>query len=159
MPFSHQQYLGWLMRPKPASSWNIRRTFPQPLWRFFSSPMVVLRQHRTISSASLSRLFAPLPQFQKWEIHTVFLHFRNFELEQKSYLRLLAELCGAALVLVVGFSVRKVTSMKKEFVERIEIYQTEHVCKKGSEAQNRMEMYWLLRSTTDRRQRENGIAA
>ena len=88
--------------------------------------MVVLRQHRTISSASLSRL---------------------------------AELCGAALVLVVGFSVRKVTSMKKEFVEHIEIYQTEHVCKKGSEAQNRMEMYWLLRSTTDRRQRENGIAA
>ena len=49
--------------------------------------------------------------------------------------------------------------MKKEFVERIEIYQTEHVCKKGSEAQNRMEVYWLLRSTTDRRQRENGIAA
>ncbi|MFR5776354.1 MAG: helix-turn-helix domain-containing protein [Oscillospiraceae bacterium] len=57
-----------------------------------------LRQHRTIASASLSRLFAPLPQFRKWEIHTVFLHFRNFELEQKSCLRLLAELCGAALV-------------------------------------------------------------
>ena len=56
-----------------------------------------LRQHRTIASASLSRLFAPLPQFRKWEIHTVFLHFRNFELEQKSCLRLLAELCGAAL--------------------------------------------------------------
>ena len=29
-------------------------------------------------------------------VHTVFLHFRNFELEQKSCLRLLAELCGAA---------------------------------------------------------------
>ena len=56
-----------------------------------------LRQHRTIASASLSRLFAPLPQFRKREIHTVFLHFRNFELEQKSWLRLLAELCGAAL--------------------------------------------------------------
>ena len=56
-----------------------------------------LWQHRTIASASLSRLFAPLPQFRKWEIHTVFLHFRNFELEQKSCLRLLAELCGAAL--------------------------------------------------------------
>ena len=27
-----------------------------------------LRQHRTIASASLSRLFAPLPQFQKWEL-------------------------------------------------------------------------------------------
>ena len=56
-----------------------------------------LRQHRAIASASLSRLFAPLPQFRKWEIHTVFLHFRNFELEQKSCLRLLAELCGVAL--------------------------------------------------------------
>ena len=59
---------------------------------------IFLRQHRTIASASLSRLFAPLPQFRKWEIHTVFLHFRNFELEQKSCLRLLAELCGAALI-------------------------------------------------------------
>jgi len=43
-----------------------------------------LGQRRTIASASLSRLFAPLPQFRKWEIHTVFLHFRNFELEHKS---------------------------------------------------------------------------
>ena len=59
-----------------------------------------LRQHRAIASASLSRLFAPLSQFRKWEIHTVFLHFRNFELEQKSCLRLLAELCGAALSFV-----------------------------------------------------------
>ena len=56
-----------------------------------------LGQHRAIASASLSRLFASLPQFRKWEIHTVFLHFRNFELEQKSCLRLLAELCGVAL--------------------------------------------------------------
>ena len=62
-----------------------------------NSYLSLLRQHRTIASASLSRLFAPLPQFRKWEIHTVFLHFRNFELEQKSCLRLLAELCGAAL--------------------------------------------------------------
>ena len=30
-------------------------------------------------------------------VRTVFLHFRNFELEQKSCLRLLAELCGVAL--------------------------------------------------------------
>ena len=36
-----------------------------------------------------------IPPFS--ELHTVFLHFRNFELEQKSCLRLLAELCGAAL--------------------------------------------------------------
>ena len=57
----------------------------------------LLRQHRTIASASLSRLFAPLLQFEKREIHTVFLRFPNFELGQKSCLRLLAELCGAAL--------------------------------------------------------------
>ena len=56
----------------------------------------ILRQHRIIASASLSRLFAPLLQFPKWEIHTVFLHFRNLELRQKSCLSLLAELCGAA---------------------------------------------------------------
>lgn len=31
-------------------------------------------------------------------VHTVFLHFRNFELGQKFWLRLLAELCGVALI-------------------------------------------------------------
>ena len=56
-----------------------------------------LRQHRTIASASLRRLFAPLLQFEKPEIHTGFLRFPNFELAQKSCLRLLAELRGAAL--------------------------------------------------------------
>ena len=64
---------------------------------------MVLRQHCTIAPASLSRLFAPLPQFRKREIHTVFLHFRNFELEQKSLPRLLAELCGAALTILSYF--------------------------------------------------------
>ena len=63
------------------------------------STFPLLRQHRTIASSSLSRLFAPLPQFRKWEIHTVFHHFRNFELGQKFWLSLLAELCGAALTL------------------------------------------------------------
>ena len=56
-----------------------------------------LWQHRAIASASLRRLFAPLLQFEKREIHTVFLRFPNFELGQKSCLRLLAELRGAAL--------------------------------------------------------------
>ena len=55
------------------------------------------RQHRTIASASLRRLFAPLLQFEKPEIHTGFLRFPSFELEQKSCLRLLAELRGAVL--------------------------------------------------------------
>ena len=58
----------------------------------------MLRQHRTIASASLSRLFAPLLQFEKREIHTVFLRFPNFELGQKSWLSLLVKLCGVALI-------------------------------------------------------------
>ena len=57
----------------------------------------ILRQHRTIASVSLRRLFAPLLQFEKPEIYTGFLRFPNFELGQKSCLRLLAELRGAAL--------------------------------------------------------------
>ena len=56
-----------------------------------------LRQHRTIASASLGRLFAPLLQFVKREIHTVFLRFPNFEFGQKSWLSLLVKLCGVAL--------------------------------------------------------------
>ena len=63
----------------------------------FCTATFILGQHRTIASSSLSRLFAPLLQLKKWEIHTVFLHFSNFELEQKSWLSLLAELRGAAL--------------------------------------------------------------
>ena len=62
-----------------------------------------LRQRRTIVPASLSRLFAPLLQFEKWEIHTVFLHFSNFELGQKSWLSLLVKLCGVALSLTEAF--------------------------------------------------------
>ena len=56
-----------------------------------------LRQRRTIVPASLSRLFVPLLQFEKWEIHTVFLHFSNFEVGQKSWLSLLVKLRGVAL--------------------------------------------------------------
>ncbi len=57
----------------------------------------ILGQHRAIVSAGRSRLFAPLLQFEKREIHTVFLRFPNFELSQKSRLGLLAKLCGVAL--------------------------------------------------------------
>ena len=42
-----------------------------------------LRQHRTIASASLRRLFAQLLQLEKREIHTVFLRFPSFELGAK----------------------------------------------------------------------------
>ena len=48
-------------------------------------------------SVSRSRLFALLLQFEKREIHTVFLRFPNFELSQKPRLGLLAKLCGVAL--------------------------------------------------------------
>jgi hypothetical protein len=41
---------------------------------------------------------APLLQFEKPEIHTGFLRFPNFELGQRSYLRLLAEFRGTALL-------------------------------------------------------------
>ena len=63
-----------------------------------------LWQHRTIASASLRRLFAPLLPFEKPEIHTGFLRFPNFELGQKSCLRLLAELRGAALYFSAAFT-------------------------------------------------------
>ena len=59
--------------------------------------MELLRQHRTIASADLSGPFAPVLQFQKREIHTVFPRFRNFELAQNLSLSFLVELCGVAL--------------------------------------------------------------
>ena len=66
----------------------------------FKTVRDILRQHRAIVSASRSRLFAPHLQFEKREIHTVFLRFPNFELSQKSRLGLLAKLCGVALILI-----------------------------------------------------------
>ena len=60
-----------------------------------ASPAANIRQHRTIASADLSGSFAPFLQFQKQEIHTVFPHFRNFELALNFSLRFLAELRGA----------------------------------------------------------------
>ena len=59
--------------------------------------LCVLRQHRTITSADLSGSFAPVLQFQKRKIHTVFQRFRNFELAQNLSLKFLAELCGVAI--------------------------------------------------------------
>ena len=59
--------------------------------------LCVLRQHRTITSADLNGSFAPVLQFQKRKIHTVFQRFRNFELAQNLSLSFLAELCGVAL--------------------------------------------------------------
>ncbi len=55
-------------------------------------------------------------QYEKREIHTVFLRFPNFELSQKSRLGLLAKLCGVALesygLKVIRYSNRE---MDREF--------------------------------------------
>ena len=59
-----------------------------------------IRQHRTIASADISGSFAPILQFEKLEIHKVFLRFPNFILEQNLSPLSLAELCGVALVIV-----------------------------------------------------------
>ena len=53
-------------------------------------------QHRTIASAAFAGSFAPILQFEKLEIHTVFLRFPNFILEQNLSSKPLAELCGVA---------------------------------------------------------------
>ena len=64
-------------------------------------------------SASRSRLFAPLLQFEKREIHRVFLRFPNFELSQKSRLGLLSKLCGVALIKIIIFILRRTASKIK----------------------------------------------
>ena len=58
---------------------------------------ISLGQHRTIASADISGFFAPIFQFEKLEIHPVFLRFPNLILGQNLSLLSLAELCGAAL--------------------------------------------------------------
>ena len=60
---------------------------------------IAQRQHRTIASADISESFVPILQFEKLEIHKVFLRFPNFILEQNLSLLSLAELCGAAQII------------------------------------------------------------
>ena len=48
------------------------------------------------------RIYAPVPQVQKWEIHTVFPHFWNFEPAQNLSLSFLADVCGAVLMIAGG---------------------------------------------------------
>ena len=62
--------------------------------------LVYLGQHRTIASSRFSGSFPPILRFEKFEIHTVFLHFSNLDLTKNLSLNQLAELCGVAL----GFS-------------------------------------------------------
>ena len=55
------------------------------------------RQHRTIMSSASGGSFAPILQFEKLEMHKVFLRFPNFILEQNLSPKSLSKLCGAAL--------------------------------------------------------------
>ena len=60
---------------------------------------LLLRQHRTMGTAGFGGSFAPIVQYEKWEIHPVFPHFSYFRLCQNLAPNLLAPLCGAALTL------------------------------------------------------------
>ena len=56
-----------------------------------------LRQHRTMGTAGFGGSFAPIVQYEKWEIHPVFPHFPYFRSGQNLSPNLLVPLCGAAL--------------------------------------------------------------
>jgi len=50
-----------------------------------------------MGASAFGESFAPSVQFEKWEIHKVFPHFLNFQLEQNPSPKALAPLCGVAL--------------------------------------------------------------
>ena len=50
-----------------------------------------------MGAAGFSGSFAPIVQYEKWEIHPVFPHFPHFRLDQNLSPNLLAPLCGVAL--------------------------------------------------------------
>ena len=54
-------------------------------------------QHRTMGTAGFGGSFAPIVQYEKWEIHPVFPHFSYFRLCQNLAPNLLAPLCGVAI--------------------------------------------------------------
>ena len=57
----------------------------------------MLGQHRTMGAAGFGGSFAPIVQYEKWEIHPVFPHFSYFRSGQNLSLNLLAPLFGVAL--------------------------------------------------------------
>ena len=56
-----------------------------------------LRQQRTMGTAGFSESFAPIAEYEKWEIHPLFPHFPCFRLCQNLSPNLLVPLCGSAL--------------------------------------------------------------
>ena len=79
---------------------NLSATSKNCFLRFWARDFV-LRQHRTMGAAGFGGSFAPIAQYEKWEIHTVFPHFSYFRLGQNLTPNLLAPLCGAALTKVL----------------------------------------------------------
>ena len=57
----------------------------------------LLWQHRTMGAAGFGGSFAPIVQYEKWEIHPVFPHFPYFRSGQNLSPNLLSPLCGVAL--------------------------------------------------------------
>ena len=53
-----------------------------------------------MGAAGFGGSFAPIVQYEKWEIHPVFPHFPYFRLDQNLSPNFLAPLCGVALELL-----------------------------------------------------------
>ena len=70
---------------------------PPEAIRRYCQIRIFLGQHRTMGTAGFGGSFAPIVQYEKWEIHPVFPHFSYFRLCQNLSPNLLAPLCGAAL--------------------------------------------------------------
>ena len=81
-----------------------KRTHRQTIILPAFSARGMLRQHRTMGATGFSGSFAPIVQYEKWEIHPVFPHFPYFRLGQNLALNLLAPLCGDALNLFCSIS-------------------------------------------------------
>ncbi len=75
-----------------------------------------LRQHRTMGAAGFGGSFAPIVQYEKWEIHPVFPHFSYFRLCQNLSPNLLAPLCGVALSLSLQLSGLTVSNLINDYL-------------------------------------------
>ena len=66
-----------------------------------------------MGTAGFGGSFAPIVQYEKWEIHPVFPHFSYFRLCQNLAPNLLAPLCGVALLLWSSIQFRMPASVAK----------------------------------------------
>ena len=66
-----------------------------------------------MGTAGFGGSFAPIVQYEKWEIHPVFPHFSYFRLWQNLAPNLLAPLCGVALLLWSSIQLRMPSSVAK----------------------------------------------